>query len=328
MKNGSVIIGEHILTPPGNNETLPQRSARFESNGITPPSFGEHKFFSNQKYGRISIFVYDVYRTFLLIVCRSQRKAYYLGNSLRGILSTIFGNIPIEKNYNFLLELNKRPTGEMMTFDIANLIQPMPQEDIYENFDFVVEIISGSGLKYTELKDACEILGIAINMPNVLYALQLLEYSNSLIYSFMTGSYYEAHYRHDRKAASRYNLDKSYLENRFAYDTAFLTAFRGIEALLQKPYFRNHEINSLLSKLDSRAKTDFSSKKYKSFHEIFSSRKKYWSYEDIISHYLKLRNAVAAHGNINPPDIIMEDQVFEIQFLLRNMFMKIIRSNK
>jgi len=123
---------------------------------------------------------------------------------------------------------------------------------------------------------------------------------------------------------TRYDLDKRYLENRIEYDTAFLSAFRGIEALLQKPHFRKNEVKALLSNADSKNGTSFSKRKYKSFHEIFSSRKRFWSYEEIIIHYLRLRNAVAAHGNIDPPNIIMEDQVFEIQMLLKSMFMEIL----
>ena len=231
----------------------------------------------------------------------------------------------MENQFRFLLECSGKPNPEMELFDIANLIQPVPYEDKYENIDLVNEsLISGTGLSQQCLQKACEILSKAIDKPNVLFAFQLLDYSYSQFYGFMGGSYYNAHYRHDRKKMSRYNLDKSYLEIRIAYDTAFLTAFRGIEAILEKTNFRKNDITNLLIKADSKYGTNFSTKKHKSFHEIFSSRKRLWYYEEIIRYYLKMRNAVAAHGNINPPQIIMEDQVFEIQLLLKNMFIRIL----
>jgi len=292
--------------------------------GHTPPKFGETVFFRNKKYGRISIFTYDVYRTFLLIVSRSQRKAYLLGNSLKGILSTIFGNEPVEKYYRYLLELSKKPSPDVTPLDIAFLIRPLPEEDRYENVSLANDILGGSGLSHLELQKACNILDKAIDSPNVLYAIQLLDFSYSQVCGFMVGSYYQAHYQHDRREASRYDMDKRYLESRIAYDTAFLSAFRGVEAVLQKPHFKKKDVKKLLATTDSIYGTDFSTAKYRTFYEVFSSRRKIWSYKDIIIHYLKLRNSVAAHGDVVPPDIIMEDQVFEIQLLLKSMFMDIL----
>ena len=43
----------------------------------------------------------------------------------------------------------------------------------------------------------------------------------------------------------------------------------------------------------------------------------------MIKDFLDLRNAVAAHGNLTPPFKLMEDQVYEIQYLLNEMISKI-----
>lgn len=319
-------IESHVLTH-RTDETIAQRKKLFKELGHTPPKFGENIFFRDPRYGKIAIYVYDVYRTFLLIATESQRKAYFIGNSLKAILSTLFGNAPTERNYRFLLELASKPEPEMDVFAIANLIQPLAEENKYENVGLANEILRGTGLGHFDLKKSCTILKNALEKPNLLYAIQLLDFSYSQVCGFMVGSYYDAHYSHDRREMSRYILDKSYLENRIAYDTAFLSAFRGIEALLDKPHFKKHEIKKLLFETDVKNRTSFTNKKYRSFHEVFSSRKRFWKYEDIISHYLKLRNAVAAHGNIDPPNIIMEDQVFEIQLLLKNMFTEILYPN-
>jgi hypothetical protein len=144
----------------------------------------------------------------------------------------------------------------------------------------------------------------------------------------MVGSFYESHYSRDRTGMTRYQLERAYLENRFRYDLAFVSAFRGIECVLGKPYLKSRDITTLLSKVDKEFRTSFCSSKHRAWHEIFSSRRKLWKYKDIIAHYLKLRNAVSAHGNPSPPYTVMEDQVFEIQYLLQSMLADILIPKK
>lgn len=123
---------------------------------------------------------------------------------------------------------------------------------------------------------------------------------------------------------SRYELKRRYFEDRFRYDSAFLSAFRGIECVLGKPTFKRKDIGQLLLQADHRHGTSFASGNHRSWHEVFSSKRKWWSYEKLIAHYLTLRNAVAAHGNPSPRYIVMEDQVLEIQYLLRSMIAEIV----
>lgn len=114
---------ETNLSGPDDGETVAQRAKFFEKVRHKPPAFGENTLLRNREFGRISIFVYDVYRTFLLIASKSQRKAYFLGNSLKAILSTIFGDAPVERRYRFLLEFFDKPVSTMDVSKIANLIQ-------------------------------------------------------------------------------------------------------------------------------------------------------------------------------------------------------------
>lgn len=140
----------------------------------------------------------------------------------------------------------------------------------------------------------------------------------------MDVSFYEYNYRRDRRDRSHHELERAYLENRFRYDSAFVSAFRGIECVLGKPHFKKHHVSSLLSDTDSRFGTDFSSRSHRSWHEFFSSKQKWWSYEKLIQYYLKLRNAVSAHGNPSPKHIVMEDQVFELQYVLKSILADIL----
>ncbi|GAG89029.1 unnamed protein product, partial [marine sediment metagenome] len=231
---------------------------------------------------------------------------------------------PVENESGYLLEFTKPPSEDMTLHDLADLINPplFPGRD--ENFSLERELGSGTGINHIELSQACEVVGKALDSVRLLDALMHLEYSRNLFWGFMVGSFYECHYRRDRKELTRYQLERTYLENRFRYDSAFVSAFRGIECVLGKPHFKQGEISTLLSRVDGELGSSFCSSKHRSWHEMFSSRRKLWKYEDLIAYYLKLRNAVSAHGNPSPPHIVMEDQVFEIQYLLQAMLADIL----
>ncbi len=179
---------------------------------------------------------------------------------------------------------------------------------------------SGTGINHIKLTKACNFISKVIVTPRLLDAIIHLDFSYYLVKD-MVGSIYETK---DRKEISKYELDRIYFENRNRYDHSFLSAFRGIELLMGKPSFKKYEVTNLLKSLDDEFGTSFTTTRYKSSHEIFSSHRRWWRYEEIIIKYLDLRNAVAAHGNQNTPKIIMEDQVFEIQFLLKIMFLHIL----
>ena len=165
----------------------------------------------------------------------------------------------------------------------------------------------------------------AIRNPNIADALVHLEQSHYIVSGFMTGSYYCAHYRWDRRFENKYLREKKYFENRTRYDLAFVSAFRSVESILGKSQVRKHEIKASLTNLDSQYGTHFSSTKWVSHHEVFSGMRKFRSYEEVISHFLDLRNAVAAHANPKPPFILNEDQLFEIQNLAESMIADLIK---
>src|SRR5262249_11533532 len=71
--------------------------------------------------------------------------------------------------------------------------------------------------------------------------------------------------------------------------------------------------------LDDKFGTSFCSTRWKSYHEVFSSGRKRWRFDELITRYLDVRNAVAAHANPRPPFPLREDQVLEIQRLVASM---------
>jgi len=303
----------------GTVKTRKQRARSYREAGLDVPKLGETKFLSRAKIGRISLFVHGAYDTFIMVVAPSQRKAYLLGNTLRVAMTCFHGNPPMEQSSGYLLELSNPPTTDMNAADLANLINPSLFPDRDENLMLERELESGTGVNHIQLAEGCKIVANALDHPRLLDALMHLEYSRNLVWGFMVGSFYECHYSRDRRQLTRYQLERAYLENRFRYDSAFVSAFRGIECILGKPHFRKPEITFLLRNVDREFGTSFSTSRHRSWHEVFSSRRRWWKYDDLLTYYLKLRNAVSAHGNPSPPHIVMEDQVLEIQYFLQSM---------
>ena len=306
-------------------ETRKQMVQRYNNAGIPLPKLGETVFFRYPSLGRISLLVFGPYDALILIVAPSQSKAYLLSNAFRAVTTCFDGN-SYHNDCDYLLEIGCRPTSEMSRKNLTQAIalhSHIPEGSIEET---MIELALGSGtvLDHIQLTKACDIVKEALSRPLILDALLHLEYSCNLVWGFMVGSFYESHYSRDRREISHYRLEHVYLENRFRYDSAFVAAFRGIECILGKPHFKSDHIQSLLARTDHTYKTRFSSSRYRSWHEVFSSRRKWWLYADLIAYYLKLRNSVSAHGNPSPPHIVMEDQVFEIQYLLRSMIGNIL----
>jgi hypothetical protein len=91
---------------------------------------------------------------------------------------------------------------------------------------------------------------------------------------------------------------------------------RALEALLGTVQLKKEKVGKLLRELDDKFGTSFCSTQWKSYHEVFSSGRKRWRFDELITRYLAVRNGVAAHANPKPAFPLREDQVLEIQFLV------------
>ena len=312
--------------------TLPSDSRRqkirlYKRLGKQIPPQGEKVFFNDRKVGTLSIFVFDVVRSLFLIKATSQRKAYSIANCFRAILGIYTGNFLIDRIYEFLVELNCLPNSRMKYQELVRTYKP-PQKDSVESVDTDIltsELQSGPLILLDQVKWCCEFMRKAMRRPYIADALLHLEQSHYIISGFMTASYYYAHYRWDRRFEKKYLREKKYFESRTRYDLAFVSAFRSVESILGKLQVKKHEIKACLSNLDSQYGTHFSTSKWVSHHEVLSGMRKFRPYEEVITHFLDLRNAVAAHANPKPPFILDEDQVFEIQKLAESMIVDLIK---
>jgi hypothetical protein len=298
--------------------TRQERIKRWRAMARKLPCEGEQVFLRMPSTGRLSVLVHDVCDALLMVSAPSQRKAYSLALPFRSYFTIYLGRDLANSNNDFLLELRANPKSTATTRDIACLYRQFTSYRVDPDL-LAMAMRSGVRLFHTEIKSACEFVAKVLAVPQFVASLMHLERSYFLFEGHMTSSYYHHHYRHERKSESAYLREKKYFEERTLYDLAFLSAFRALEALLGTAQIHKYEVVKLLGALDNKFGTSFCSTRWESYHEVFSSGRKRWRFEELIRHYLDLRNAVAAHANPKPPFTLREDQVFEIQLLVKSM---------
>lgn len=307
------------------NETCEQREARYREAGLEAPSLGDKVLLRFDEIGSLSVLVFGIYEALFLIRADSQRGAYLIANALRSFLFVVDGiAVQDDRSNYYLLELESPPRADMALSDIVALVKPVPDSQTLHEDGLSRELASGPVIPRDRIREICDLLSIALERPETLRALKHLEYSHSLFWGYMTGSYYALHYFSERTQSSGYDLEKLYLEHSVRFDLAFLSAFRGLESLLAMPYLQKHDILSRLAALDSEIGTSFCTDTYECFHLSFSGGARFWKYADLIDYFLVLRNSVAAHANPGAPYIIMEDQVYEIQRLVVSMLSQVL----
>lgn len=307
-------------------ETRAHRAQRYRNSGVEAPVLGETDFLNIESVGTISVFVFGVYEALFLVKAVTQQNAYVLANALRSFLVVACGfSVPADRSNYYLLELESAPDPSMTIWDLVSLVRPIPESQPLDRDWLKRELTSGPIIRHRQLREVCNMIAVGLQHPRMLEAIKHLEYSYSLFWGHMTGSYYGAHYSGERTESSEYELEKLYLEHSVRFDLALLSAFRGLEALLgTRRSLRRSRIAARLAALDSEYLTSFQTDTHECFHLIFSGKPRFWRYEEIINHFLVLRNSVAAHANIRSPRIIMEDQVYEIQRLVQHMLSDIL----
>jgi hypothetical protein len=308
---GAPHIGGNALT------ARQERIKRWKATESTLPREDEYVFLRQRRVGTVSVLVHDVYDTLLMVSAPSQRKAYALALPFRSYL-TVYLGYSLNDSYEFLLELTAKPALTATTRKIASLYRQLGSDRI--DLDVLSStMVSGTRLFHPQIRSACKFVERTLNAPQLAASLTHLERSHFLFAGHMTSYYYHRHYRHQRRLESAYLREKKYLEDRTLYDLAFLSAFRALEALLGTAQIKEHDIGQRLRALDDKFGTSFCSTRWKSYHEVFSSGRKRWRFDELIAHYLRVRNAVAAHANPRPPFPLREDQVLEIQRLVASM---------
>ena len=270
---------------------------------------------------------YDVDVGHFVIGSKSRRKAYQLATILRALFSLFCGWQPDDRTgHYFLQELKRLPRPD---WDEKRMLKEL-RELNYGIFDeFVHELRGGYYIMHDAYQRVPDFVKRIWGNLDFIEALDHALESRFLFCGFMVGSYYTCHYARDRQTMPDWEIEKRYFENRYRYETAFLAAFKGIERFFGVNQIRKNNLDSVLGKrldLGIRQETG-----YRRYYEIFSGHAKDVTYKDLASHFLDLRNIVAAHGNRKPPENakLIEDNVFEIQrFLLELLSTAIYRDEQ
>lgn len=271
---------------------------------------------------RLYVSFFDVDVGHLTIRSHSRKKAYQVATILRALFSLHFGWQPNERTgHYYLQELKRLPRGD---WDNARMLSELRGLNYGISDTFIYELHHGFSVSHDAYLEIPRMIEKTWRNEALVESLNHMLESRFLFCGFMVGSYYTCHYSKDRRATPIWEIEKRYFENRFRYETAFLAAFKGIERFFGVNDINKHQIPGLLS---SFPHSDISeTTPYRRFHEIFSGLRENDTYSNMIRHFLKLRNAVAAHGNRKPPKdcMLIEDNVFEIQLFLMELLNKAI----
>lgn len=279
------------------------------------------------KEGRLELKVVycNVDEGHLLIKAPSRREAYSVANAVRGLLSNLWGWFPDDRSDNFFLqELMKIPQPSWSKEDFIKALKA--NLDYPHDMFFELELQKGYVVLKDALNDLVEFLPFTVRDRDLRESLDHLLESRFLVCGFMSGSYYSSHYRADRFVMSHSQLEKIYLENCHRFETSFVAAFKGIERYFRVNQIKEDRIERLFRKIKYDGVT-FNSTTRRLF-EIFSGFPKRTSYGKLIAHFLRIRNAVAAHGNREPPKelVVSEDSILEIQSFLWELIWKALNS--
>lgn len=252
-----------------------------------------------------------------VIETNSMAEAYHVADIIKGFYNVFYSWSPRVVGF-YLKKLRNIPNAKWTTADVNNAII---DEDISIDSKSVDngQVLIGESLEHLK----CMFTKFYTN-DNLCESLNHLSESRYLFDGFMTDSYYECHYKNDRAEMPEWLKEKMFYENRYRYQSAFIAAFKGIESFFKVNDFKEREIERLFNNINYHD-INFDTI-YKRRFEIFLGEPKEIKYGELLAHFLKLRNVVAAHHNKKPPVIITEDNIHEIQAFLLELICKALES--
>lgn len=297
---------------PVDSNYLQERREYYKSANLNlPKNYRVSRIDSNTS---LHVVFLEVDQGLFLIKAPSQLIAYRVLDSMNGGFFYMSGDCLDFDNINpRLLDVRAVPQSSWTS---ETLFEQLKDSHLYRQYSVIGELNCGRLVEYSEMTPLGPLVERLYTDDDLSAALNHLGHSRAMFNGFMVGSYYEIHYRDEREDVTAYEMEKRFFENRLTYELAFLSAFKGIERFLGVNQIKRSNIRNLLIKADAEG-VEPSSRHMRAF-EIFSGLDEEISYESIIVHFLNIRNVVAAHSNLTPPEelIISEDTIREIQYFL------------
>jgi hypothetical protein len=184
----SGLLPEPVHRAPSFGGHIPEdredRIAYWLETGRELPREGEHCFLRVPGVGRISVFVYDVFDTFLLIVAPSQEKAYALASPFRSYAIVYFGCTPFENGYEYLMELVAKPQPTQTTREISQLYRQIWLMRV--DSDLLLPALgSGERLFLDQIRQGCQFVQAILSSKRLALCLLHLERGHLLFAGFM-----------------------------------------------------------------------------------------------------------------------------------------------
>jgi len=255
------------------------------------------------------------WRGLFQIGAKSRRSAHQVLDALLGYFSVALGHeIDPFRNHPLLYEVRKEPNSSWTEQDLVRAIVPSPRMPAH-----LPSTLRGVVLGPDELHELPGRVARLSSNTALRESLGHFRISSMLFYGYMPDSYYYAHYRHDRAKQPRGERERIYLEHRARFEVAFLAAFKAIERLLDTSQLRGGRLQAVLSSCPFRSIRPTT--RYRRLHEKYLGLRVFVTYEELLKHFLTIRNVVAAHANRSPPRriVLTEDALYEIQVFYRTL---------
>lgn len=257
-----------------------------------------------------------------VIEAQTLDRSYEIASLLRSFYS-LFYNWTYPSDGFLIHEIDCIPTGIINSDDLTKII--VNSNDYY--IDLKLSNLSSGVQVWTDepVADFIHFLDKVDTQRNIAESLDLLHHSTEIVCGMMDGSYYHLHYKREKECEDPKYDRKLYLENRYFNELAFVSAFKSLERLYECNNLSRKTLENDLARLE--IEIDYHNESYQRYHEIFSGYSEYPTYIELIRHFLDMRNAAAAHGNMKVPkkfeislDSVMEIQKFMIELLSRVIF--------
>jgi hypothetical protein len=231
----------------------------------------------------------------LMITATSIARGYGIGRSIQGFLAIV--KDAAHQESPMLVEIRHTPQAWWLADEVVGP--------------------TGTLLIEQELRLLPGYVTRIANDDNIRRALTQLSLSRSIFY----GEDASSDQRHGPRSMHRRNWERDYLEHQDLYETAYVAAFKGIEAFLgsYNKTIKKADIAKLLSGTNyTRVR---SSTIYRRQHEVISKLRKRETFEAMVGHFLRIRNSTAAHANKTPPREMMVriHTIYEIQLFVKKL---------
>lgn len=253
-----------------------------------------------------------------IIECSNRKKAYELYHLIRGyylVKGDIWVHGPANKGIG-LYEYTKHPRLTWKKSDWINkLNRNVHQINIDDWMYFNGELNGTDPVGVTAGFE--NFIELAIDDESITNSLNCLYESILLFDGYIESTYPEPYYRSLVPVFSVDIIERAYYENRVRYELAFLAAYKGIEHILGVNDFKKNDIKKILDNSNIIQSNSDYNRRYENIvgYKINDS----WSI--VLSHFVDIRNTVAAHGNKKPPNdkIINFYSIYEIQNMLTEL---------